>query len=88
MARLTAPPGLAPLRHRGVRLLAGGELAFPFAAAPLTVAILAGLSQRAWRDFGLSDRGGAAVVVVARRADDDSQPGTVPTAADMLGRAS
>jgi hypothetical protein len=85
MARPTAPCGLAPLHHRGFRLLAGGHLAVPFAAAPLTIAILAGLSQRAWRDFGLSERGGAAFV--ARRADD-SQPGTVPAVTDTLGRAS
>jgi len=32
---------------------------FPFAAATLTAAILAGLSQRTWRDFGTSPTGAA-----------------------------
>jgi hypothetical protein len=63
---------LAPLRHRGFRLLVSGQLAsnagavvvhsfgpallFPLAAAVLAVAIVAGLSQRSWRELGAVER--------------------------------
>jgi len=39
MARLTAPRGLAPLRHRGFRLLAGGQLASNVGDACYAVAL-------------------------------------------------
>jgi hypothetical protein len=38
----------------------GAALFFPLAGAALAVAILAGLTQRAWRDFGLTKPAGSA----------------------------
>jgi hypothetical protein len=116
-ARFAAKRGLAPLHHRGFRLLAAGQLAsdllgrltgllltasfgvfpisvalaalvvhglgaapfFPLAAVTVAIPLLAGLSQRTWRDFGMI--GGRATT-----AASGTQP--VSAAADVLGSAS
>jgi hypothetical protein len=110
--RLVAKRGLAPLHHRGFRLLAAGQLAsnvgdscyavalpwyvlaehggalllgtvaapfFPIAAVTVAIPLLAGLSQRTWRDFGMT--GG-------REASAASGTRPVSAAADVLGGAS
>jgi hypothetical protein len=38
----------------------GAALFFPLAGAALAIAILAGLTQRAWRDFGITKPAGSA----------------------------
>jgi hypothetical protein len=65
VARLAAKRGLAPF--------------FPLAAVAVAIPLLAGLSQRTWRDFGMT--GGR-----AKAAESGSRP--VSAAADMLGGAS
>jgi hypothetical protein len=65
MPRLTALAGLLTLTSFGVFPISvalgalvvrhrGPTPFFPLAAATTAVAVLAGLSQRAWRDFGAS----------------------------------
>jgi hypothetical protein len=55
--------GVAPLSVALAALVVNGlgaAVFFPLAAAPLALAILAGLSQRTWRDFGMPVRPPAA----------------------------
>ena len=83
--------GLAPLRHRGFRLLVAGQLgsnigdafyavALPLAAVTLAAALLAGLSQRAWRNFGAITPSGA-------RRPDAGRPSTASTSTDTAVHA-
>ena len=84
--------GLAPLRHRHFRLLVAGQLgsnvgdafyavALPWhALASLAAALLAGLSQRTWRNFGAITPSGA-------RRPDAGRPSTASTSTDTAVHA-
>jgi len=61
----------------------GPALFFPFAAALLAVAILAGLSQRSWRNFGaIHDSSPAAI---PRRLPRGRRPGAASATTDTAG---
>jgi MFS family permease len=60
---LTASYGVFPVSVALAALVVhglGAAVFFPLAAAPLALAILAGLSQRIWRDFGIAPKPAAA----------------------------
>jgi hypothetical protein len=80
-----ASMGVAPLSVALAALVVNGlgaALFFPLAAIPLALAILAGLSQRTWRDFGRPARPPAAEPVrpaprlASRTATRDGRPTT------------
>jgi MFS family permease len=75
-----ASMGVAPLSVALAALVVNGlgaAVFFPLAAAPLALAILAGLSQRTWRDFGAAPRP-AAPRPAARRPAAAAMDGRVP----------
>jgi MFS family permease len=80
-----ASMGVAPLSVALAALVVNGlgaAVFFPLAAIPLALAILAGLSQRTWRDFGRPARPPAAEPVrpapglASRTAPGDGRPAT------------
>ncbi len=75
-----ASMGVAPLSVALAALVVNGlgaAVFFPLAAAALALAILAGLSQRTWRDFGAvrSRRGGQSPAPAPRPPGRVQQPG-------------
>ena len=64
----------------------GPALLFPLAAAILVAAILAGLSQRCWRDLGAT--GSATTPANQRRMRGNRRGPTVPITADAVESAS
>jgi predicted MFS family arabinose efflux permease len=61
----------------------GPALFFPLAAALLAAAILAGLSQRSWRDFGAADE--ASPAPSPRRLPAGRRPGAASATTDAAG---
>jgi hypothetical protein len=59
----------------------GPALFFPFAAALLAAAILAGLSQRSWRNFGAVDDSSAAASL--QRLPRGRRPGAASATTDI-----
>ena len=87
-----ASMGVAPLSVALAALVVNGlgaAVFFPLAAAPLALAILAGLSQRTWRDFGAAPRPVASRPVAAATRDGRvprPAPGQPPWPAPGDGR--
>jgi MFS family permease len=88
---LTASYGVFPVSVALAALVVhglGAAVFFPLAAAPLALAVLAGLSQRIWRDFGIATKPAAATARdshVPRPAA--GQPGQPPWPVPGDGRA-
>lgn len=59
---------------------------FPLAGAAVAAAILVGVSQRSWRNFGATDRSTTAADV--HHLTRDSRPGAASATADTMGHAS
>lgn len=64
----------------------GPALFFPLAAAVLAAAILAGLSQRSWRELGAAERSRSAARPPRLRSAD--QPGPAPASTNIAERVS